>query len=130
MRDEGPHSPREQRLEWRDLERETSFGASSERFDRMAYAMHLVRLLRPRELTVVFHESYREVRVERGRDYARGGAARWAMIGISQNASRKAIALAVAEAVGIERVPFIVDLLVSGAEGVRSEFAAGAREIS
>jgi hypothetical protein len=112
MRDEKRLSNDEGRLEWRQVERESSFAESDEAFDRMAFAMRLVRLLRPKDMTVIFHESYHGVRVERGRDYGRGGAATWAMLGISPKASRERIALAVAEVAGVERVPFIVDLLV------------------
>jgi hypothetical protein len=90
--------------------RDDAYAHSSESFDRIAFAAALVRHFRPPNLTVVFHESYAGVRVERGRDYARGGT--WAMVGIAQTASRERIALAIAEVLGIERVPFVVDLLV------------------
>jgi hypothetical protein len=100
-------------LEWREIDREISpTGESNESFDRMAYAMRLTRLLPPKDATVIFHESYRGVRVERGRDYGRRGTGTWAMFGISPRASRELIALAVAELAGFERVPFIVDWLV------------------
>jgi hypothetical protein len=97
-------------------------GRSSETFDRVAFAMALVRHFRPPNLTVVFHESYAGVRVERWRDYARGGT--WAMVGIARTASRERIALAIAEVLGMERVPFVVDLLVQAGRAAASSEAA------
>jgi hypothetical protein len=111
MREQKRSSLDEHRLEWAELERDDAGAESNERFDRIAFAMRLLRILAPRNLTVIFHESYRSVRVERGRDWARGGSAGWAMVGISPRASREAIALAMAEVAGVERVPFVVDLL-------------------
>jgi hypothetical protein len=99
-------------LEWREIDRENALAESNETFDRIAFAMRLTRLLPPRDATVIFHESYRGVRVERGRDHRRGGGATWAMLGISRRASREHIALAVAELAGFERVPFVVDWLI------------------
>lgn len=108
-------------LERRELEPRYDLHAhSTEEFDRVAFAMALVRRFRPQNLTVVFHESYHGVRVERGRDYARGGT--WAMVGIAKTASRERIALAIAEVLGMERVPFVIDLLVqAGRECLAAE---------
>ena len=106
----------EHRLEWFDIERRyEQLAESKEQFDRFEFAMKLLRLVPVKNTTVIFHDSYHGVRVELGRDYARGDQARWAMLGISQHASREWIALAVAEIAGVERVPFIVDLLVQAA---------------
>lgn len=103
----------EHRLEWLDLERRyEKLAESKEDFDRFDFAMKLLRLVPVKDTTVIFHESYHGVRVELGRDYARNKQARWAMLGISASASREWIALAIAEIAGVERVPFIVDLLV------------------
>jgi hypothetical protein len=112
MRDEKRWLDDESGFEWRPVDRESSLAESSESFDRIAFAMRLTRLLPPRDTTVIFHESYRGVRVERGRDHARGRGATWAILGISPRASRELIALAVAELAGAERIPFIVDWLV------------------
>jgi hypothetical protein len=112
MQDEKRLLDGESGFEWRHVERESSLAESNESFDRMALAMRLTRLLPPRDSTVIFHETYRGVRIERGRDYARGGGATWAMLGISSRASREHIALAVAELAGAERIPFIIDWLV------------------
>jgi hypothetical protein len=103
----------EHRLEWFDIERRyEKLAESREQFDRFAFATRLLRAVPVKNTTVILHESYHGVRVELGRDYARGGQAKWAMLGISEHASREWIALAVAEIAGLERVPFIVDLLV------------------
>ena len=108
-----PFENDEHRVEWVDPERQNRERAQSdERFDRVAFAMRLLRLVRPKGMTVVVHESYRGVTVERGRDYGRPGNASWVMLGISPHASREWIALAVAEIASLERTPFIVDLLV------------------
>jgi hypothetical protein len=112
MREQNRSSYDQHRLEWAELERESATSESNDRFDRVGFAMRLLRILAPKNLTVIFHESYRSVRVERGRDWARGGGAGWAMVGISPTASRATIALAMAEVAGVERVPFVVDLLV------------------
>ena len=106
----------EHRLEWLDVERRyEQLAESHEKFDRIAFATKLLRLVPLKDTTVIFHDSYHGVRVELGRDYARGGQARWAMVGISEHASREWIALAIAEVAGVERVPFVVDLLVRAA---------------
>lgn len=112
MEDEKRLLDRESAFEWRHIERESLLAESNESFDRMAFAMRLARLLPPKDATLVFHETYHGVRIERGRDYARGHGATWAMLGISRRASREHIALAVAELAGAERIPFIVDWLV------------------
>jgi hypothetical protein len=112
MREQNGPSRDEHRLEWAELERDNAATESNETFDRIAFAMRLLRILAPPNLTVVFHESYRSVRVERGRSSARRPGADWAMVGISPRASREVIALAMAEVAGVERVPFVVDLLV------------------
>jgi hypothetical protein len=112
MREQNGAPRDEHRLQWAELERDHATTESDETFDRIAFAMRLLRILAPKNLTVIFHQSYRSVRVERGRDWARGAAAAWAMVGISPRASREVIALAMAEVAGVERVPFVVDLLV------------------
>jgi len=110
MRERNGASRDEHHLEWAEHERDDA-AESNETFDRIAFAMRLLRVLAPKNLTVVFHESYRSVRVERSHSFARATGARWAMVGISPRASRQVIALAMAEVAGVERVPFVVDLL-------------------
>jgi hypothetical protein len=92
--------------EYRDLER----------FDRIAYAMHALRLLSPAKTTVAIYRAGLRLRVERGRDLRAGAGATWATLGIPPHASRRQIALAVAELAGVAEVPFVVDLLVNAAD--------------
>jgi len=94
----------------------TTFG-STENFDRIAFAMRLLRVLRPPHLRIAVYERYHELKVERGRDLANGPS--WAMVGIPPHASREHIALALAELAGVARVPFLVDLLATA--GGRSD---------
>ena len=92
----------EQRFEHRD----------PEPFDRVAFAMHALSLLRPRRMKVAVYSSVSYLRVEHGRELADGVPARWAIVGIPPQASRESIAMALAELAGVARLPFVVDLLV------------------
>jgi len=82
---------------------------SDERFDRIGFAMELLRVLRP-PLTIAVYERRHDLRVDQSR--LLGPSSAWAMLGIPPHASRERIALAVAELAGVARVPFAVDLLV------------------
>lgn len=84
---------------------------SSERFDRIAYAMTLLRLLKP-PMTVAVYPGSHFVRVERSR--ARTPTEPWAILGIPPHATRETIASAIAELTGQERASFLVDLLCAG----------------
>jgi hypothetical protein len=86
---------------------------SDERFDRGAFARRAIELVRPRRTTVAICEGAAHLRVESGRLWGRpqpaprdpddsgdGGrerpGERWALLAIPADASRRAIALAVA----------------------------------
>src|SRR5262249_8611503 len=84
-----------------------------EPFDRVAFAMELLARLRPARMRVAVYERYEELRIEVGRDFGRGEGARWAMLGVPPDASRRHIALAVAELAGVARVPFLVETLAT-----------------
>jgi hypothetical protein len=84
-----------------------------ERFDRIAYAMYALRLLSPPKVTVAIYRASLRLRVEQGRDLRAGGDATWATLGVPPHASRRQIALAVAELAGLAEVPYVVDLLVN-----------------
>ena len=78
--------------------------SSDEVFDRAAFARHAIDLLRPPRTTIAVCEGASRMRVESGRLWGRprtgpGDEAveRWAMLAIPAHASRRAIALAVAE---------------------------------
>jgi len=80
---------------------------SSERFDRVAYAIELLKLLNP-PLTVGVYATLRHMQVERGRLSSKGP---WALFGVPPHATRVSIAQAVAELSGVGGAPFVVDLL-------------------
>ena len=81
---------------------------SSERFDRIAYAMTLLRLLKP-PMTVAVYPGSHFMHVERSRP--RAPSAPWATLGIPAHATRETIASAIAELAGRDRASFLVDLL-------------------
>jgi hypothetical protein len=85
---------------------------SSEVFDRIAFAMRALRLLRP-DMTVAVYPRARSLEVQRGRDLSRGEDAVWAMVGVPPDASREQIALTIAELDGARSQSLLVDLLVA-----------------
>ena len=72
-----------------------AFEASDDVFDRTAFAMEALDLLRPCFTAVAVFEG-RRLHVASGRAWGMGAGARWAMIAVPPNASRRAIASAVA----------------------------------
>lgn len=96
---------------------------SDESFDRTAFAREALDLVRPPRTTVAICPGAARMRVESGRIWGRGkgpggrgGEAheaheRWAMIAIPPRASRRAIALAVAELARLPR-PYVLDILL------------------
>jgi hypothetical protein len=82
---------------------------SDERFDRTAFAMRALDLLRPSHVRIAVCEG-RRLRVETGRLWGRGPGARWAVLAVPPKASRRAIATAVAELAG-SAVPYAWDVL-------------------
>jgi hypothetical protein len=90
---------------------------SNERFDRVAFAERAIALVRPERTTVAICAGARQLRVESGRQWGRPGE-RWAMLAIPARASRRAIALAVAEladGASAERA-WVYDVLLGDAE--------------
>ena len=83
-----------------------------EPFDRIAFAMRALALLRPRIDKIAVYSSVARMVVERGRDMRAEGDTDWALVGIPPHASRESIAVALAELAGVARQPFVVDLLV------------------
>ncbi len=83
---------------------------SDERFDRGEFALRALDLVRPRRTTVVICQDAMRMRVERGRSWGHAGEA-WAMLAIPRYASRRAIALAVAELSGAPRA-WALDVLL------------------
>lgn len=81
---------------------------SSERFDRIAYAMSLLRVLKP-PMTVAVYPGSHFIHVERSRP--RTPREPWAILGIPPHATRETIATAIAELTGRQHAAFMVDLL-------------------
>ncbi len=88
---------------------------STESFDRIAYAMALLRVLKP-HMTVAVYPRRRQLQVERGREP--GTNEPWALVGIPPHATRENIASALCELSGVAGEPFVVDLLGSSAAEV------------
>ena len=81
---------------------------SSERFNRISYAMEVLKLLNP-SLKVAVYRNHGQLQVERGRGL--GGEGPWALCGIPPHATREGIARALVELSGLEHEPFLLDLL-------------------
>jgi hypothetical protein len=88
------------------------FSGEVENFDRVQFALHVLRRLAPPRMTVAVYECRRELKIERGRDMARGASATWGILGVPRSASREHIVLAIAELAGVSEQPFVVDLLM------------------
>jgi hypothetical protein len=86
-------------------------------FDRIAFAMRALDILRPKRMRVAVYPTLSSLRVEQGRDLRPDGVS-WALVGIPPHASREHIAYALAELAGVASVPFAVQLLL--AEGRRA----------
>jgi hypothetical protein len=82
---------------------------SDERFDRKAFAMRALDLVRPAGVTVAVCDGAR-MRVETGRNWRGAPARRWALLAVPPGASRRAIATAVAELTGSPE-PYALDVL-------------------
>lgn len=68
--------------------------SSTESFDRMAFAERALELVRPRRTTVAICEGSRSVKVALGRQWGKEPDARWAVVSVPRDASRRAIATA------------------------------------
>ena len=76
--------------------------SSTEVFDRVAYALEYLTLVRPPGTVVAVCEGARRLVLEQGRQWCGPPGARWAMLMVPQNASRRAIARAI---LGLARAP-------------------------
>jgi hypothetical protein len=83
---------------------------SDERFDRAEFARRALELVAPAQTTVAICPGARRMHVSAGRAWGRAPGARWAVLAIPDHASRRAIALAVAE---LARAPgpYVLDVL-------------------
>ncbi|HEY5146980.1 MAG TPA: hypothetical protein VII82_09445 [Polyangiaceae bacterium] len=109
---------------------------SDERFDRGAFARRAIELVRPRRMTVAICEGATRLRVESGRLWGRPLAVpcdpedsaeacgeacdeKWALLAIPADASRRAIALAVAGLAHGARA-YALDVLIREAAQARA----------
>ncbi len=85
---------------------------SDERFDRAEFARRALDLVAPPRTTVAICPGARRMRVSSGRAWGSGPGSRWAVLAIPPDASRRAIALAVAELARAPR-PYVLDVLLA-----------------
>jgi hypothetical protein len=83
-----------------------------EAFDRMAFAQRALDLVQPRKMRVAVCGKSSRLRVEVGRDWGEPEGARWALVAIPDTASRRSIALAIAELADCETQPYVLDVLL------------------
>lgn len=95
------------RSETHTIQAERLFEArSAESFNRIAYAISLLKLLNLSS-TVAVYRNNRQLRLERGSRILGEGS----LLGIPPHATREAIARSVAELGGYAEQPFMLDLL-------------------
>ncbi|MBI5533376.1 MAG: hypothetical protein HY898_11720 [Deltaproteobacteria bacterium] len=87
-----------------------------EKFDRVAFAMRALRLLKPAHMTVVVYEGNFAVRVHKGPDLRHGPESSWGMIAVPPHASRAEIAVAVVDLAGRTHDPYAVDLVMAAGQ--------------
>jgi hypothetical protein len=83
-----------------------------EDFDRIAFTMRALDLLRPK-MTVVVYERVSDLRIERSLDPARGALGRVALVGIPPHASREHIAFEIASLAGGAERPWLVSAVLA-----------------
>lgn len=92
--------------------------SSSESFDRLAFAERALALVRPPRTTVAICGGAKRVHLEAGPQWGAPRGERWAILTISTNASRRAIASAVLElGAGARARPWALDVLLGHCEG-------------
>ncbi len=85
---------------------------SRETFDRLKFAARALELLGPRKTTVVLGHS-RRMMVESGHAWGRGEGSRWATLYVPQDASRRAIAVAVLSLGGAPLTAYAMDVIMN-----------------
>lgn len=84
-------------------------------FDRLAFAMRAVRLVKPPGMTVAVFEGRKAVRTLKGRSFRGGPDASWGIVSVPPHASRADIAVAVASLADKAEDPYVLDLLLRNA---------------
>lgn len=82
-------------------------------FDRIAFTERALALVRPPRTTVAVCEGSRRVRVSAGREWGGAPDARWAIVSVPRNASRRAIASALLELTHGTPAPWSLDVLMN-----------------
>jgi hypothetical protein len=106
-----PASLRDARFEQQDQRRRVEHH-DSESFDRLAFAMRALDVLRPKRLRVALYRTRSSMQVEVVNDLAREGY-RVASVGIPDHASAAHIAYALAEIAGVTSVPYAVQMMLA-----------------
>ena len=86
---------------------------NDEGFDRIAFAMRALRILRPPKMKVVVYQRVKDLRIEKAADLSAGPGRSYAIVGIPPHASREHIAYRLAELAGAENVPYMLALLTA-----------------
>lgn len=89
---------------------------SSESFDRIAFAERALALVRPAGTTVAIRQGHRRVSVSAGRQWGARAGARWAILSVPRDASRRAIASAVLDLISGEPRAWALDVLMRVSE--------------
>jgi hypothetical protein len=90
---------------------------SASGFDRLAFAIRAIQLLRPQSTDVAVYRST-HLHVVQGRDLSRGGRGRWAIVGIPSDASAQSVALALLELTDLSQRPLALELALAEAAAV------------
>jgi hypothetical protein len=96
--------------------RRTIARPDDDRFDRIAFALRALELLKPRRMRVAVFEGRFELTIERGRDWSAGPDATWAMVAIPPDATRERIILALLSLTGgsgLSATPWLLDTLLA-----------------
>lgn len=105
------HPYREPHFELTDPRRRVEH-YDSEKFDRIAFAMRALDVLRPKRLRVALYRTTSSMQVEVVNDVSREGY-RVASVGIPDHASAAHIAYALAEIAGVASVPYAVQMMLA-----------------
>lgn len=102
------------RIEFERIEQaEETEETSSESFDRAAFAEQALELVRPPRMRVAICPGARHLSVSSGRSWGGLPGARWAIVRLPPNASRRAIATAVLDLHDGASRPWTLDLLMA-----------------
>ena len=84
-------------------------------FDRVAFAMRALRLIKPPHMTVAVFEGRQHLRTDKGRNLQGGPKSSWGIVSVPPHASRADIAVAIATLAGKSDDPYVLDLILNTA---------------